>query len=202
MPEIPSDEGEFLFVGDHPALDFLNTAPITEEGRDEKLESMDALFRWYARVEIVTPEAIANLRDSNFVRDRADEIIQSARDFRAEYRSFVTAWTSVDESEDRSILDDWLRKVRPLLQFSADGHALEPALPPEPEEPKEMIGPVVYHAARLAIDVDRRRISQCDGRDCVLLFVDTTRNRSRRWCRMSKCGNRAKVRRHRNQSES
>ena len=40
-------------------------------------------------------------------------------------------------------------------------------------------------------------IRECDGDTCGWLFLDTTRNHSRRWCDMRGCGNRAKVRRHR-----
>ena len=37
---------------------------------------------------------------------------------------------------------------------------------------------------------------QCASDDCDWLFVDTSRNRSRRWCDMAECGNRAKARRN------
>jgi len=56
--------------------------------------------------------------------------------------------------------------------------------------------------ARDAIDlfaftpVDRVRV--CAADDCPLVFVDTSRPGARRWCSMARCGNRAKVRSHRN----
>ena len=40
------------------------------------------------------------------------------------------------------------------------------------------------------------RIRKCQNPACVLWFFDTTRNRTRRWCSMAVCGNRAKARRH------
>lgn len=39
-----------------------------------------------------------------------------------------------------------------------------------------------------------RRVSACD--ECRWLYLDTTRNRSRRWCDPADCGNRARQRRH------
>ena len=36
----------------------------------------------------------------------------------------------------------------------------------------------------------------CDGDGCAWLFIDTSKNRTRRWCDMAICGNRAKARRH------
>ncbi len=40
------------------------------------------------------------------------------------------------------------------------------------------------------------RVKACAEAGCGTLFHDTSRNRSRRWCAMEDCGNRAKARRH------
>jgi predicted RNA-binding Zn ribbon-like protein len=48
----------------------------------------------------------------------------------------------------------------------------------------------------LTSDADRARVRQCGGLDCHWLFMDTSKNRSRQWCSMTSCGNRAKARRH------
>jgi predicted RNA-binding Zn ribbon-like protein len=45
--------------------------------------------------------------------------------------------------------------------------------------------------------VDLRRVRECGSATCEWLFVDRSRNHSRRWCDMNDCGNRAKVRRFR-----
>lgn len=46
------------------------------------------------------------------------------------------------------------------------------------------------------------RIRQCGAGDCALVFVDTSRPGRRRWCSMERCGNRAKVRAHRDRHRS
>lgn len=43
----------------------------------------------------------------------------------------------------------------------------------------------------------RARIRACSADDCSLLYLDTSRSGTRRWCSMQRCGNRAKVRAHR-----
>ena len=53
--------------------------------------------------------------------------------------------------------------------------------------------PVLWSAAALLTGEDRHRLKLCQG--CGLLFLDQSRNRSRRWCDMGSCGNRAKQRR-------
>ena len=60
---------------------------------------------------------------------------------------------------------------------------------------------VTWAVARSAADLltsdQLGRVRQCaDDRGCGYLFVDTSRNRSRRWCSMKSCGNRAKAKRH------
>ncbi|MBU2667134.1 CGNR zinc finger domain-containing protein [Actinoplanes bogorensis] len=44
------------------------------------------------------------------------------------------------------------------------------------------------------LDRDRPELRRCDGDGCGWLFLDTTRNHSRRWCDPADCGNRARVR--------
>ena len=39
-------------------------------------------------------------------------------------------------------------------------------------------------------------LHECAGEDCGWLFLDTSKNHSRRWCDMKSCGNRAKVGKH------
>lgn len=56
---------------------------------------------------------------------------------------------------------------------------------------------VARSAAELLTSDQLGRVRQCaDDRGCGYLFVDTSRNGSRRWCSMKSCGNRAKAKRH------
>ena len=43
---------------------------------------------------------------------------------------------------------------------------------------------------------DPSRVRRCAHPECVLYFHDTSPKRSRRWCSMATCGNRAKAARH------
>lgn len=55
---------------------------------------------------------------------------------------------------------------------------------------------VLTSAAELLASDRLGRIRECAAPDCTWLFVDESRNRSRRWCDMRTCGNRVKARRH------
>jgi predicted RNA-binding Zn ribbon-like protein len=61
---------------------------------------------------------------------------------------------------------------------------------------ESVLGPIALSALTTLTQGDLSRIKQCQGEKCGWLFFDTTKNKSRRWCEMEICGNRAKQRRH------
>ena len=58
-----------------------------------------------------------------------------------------------------------------------------------------VLGPITLSALTLLTQSELARIKQCQGDHCGWLFFDTTKNKSRRWCEMEVCGNRAKQKR-------
>ena len=64
---------------------------------------------------------------------------------------------------------------------------------PEPQLTAAILGPITLSALDLLLDADFSRIKQCRGNHCGWLFYDSTKNKSRHWCDMSVCGNRAKA---------
>lgn len=60
-----------------------------------------------------------------------------------------------------------------------------------------ILWPVARAASELMTSEQISRVRECeDDRGCGYLFIDHSKNRSRRWCSMESCGNRAKARRH------
>jgi predicted RNA-binding Zn ribbon-like protein len=55
---------------------------------------------------------------------------------------------------------------------------------------------IAVSAGLLLTSADRDRVKQCPGERCGWVFVDASRNRSRRWCDSRECGNRERVRAH------
>src|SRR5512142_2855250 len=65
----------------------------------------------------------------------------------------------------------------------------------------------LWPIARAAVDVlttpdERDRLRECASDTCAWVFVDRTKNHSRRWCDMGGCGNRSKVRAFRERQKS
>lgn len=82
--------------------------------------------------------------------------------------------------------------TRFLLAPRADGIALSMPVGPHPD----LLGPILRSALHLFASPDLARLRECAGERCGKLYLDHTRNASRRWCDMETCGNRAKARRH------
>lgn len=56
---------------------------------------------------------------------------------------------------------------------------------------------VAVSAAELLVGQHLHRVRECEGRNCGWLFLDTTRNATRRWCSSEECGSLARVTRFR-----
>src|SRR5580700_9867410 len=57
-----------------------------------------------------------------------------------------------------------------------------------------LLAAIARSAAELIAEGASARLGVCSNPDCGLFFYDTSRTRRRRWCSMSRCGNRHKVR--------
>jgi predicted RNA-binding Zn ribbon-like protein len=64
----------------------------------------------------------------------------------------------------------------------------------------QVLGAAVADAIALLTGRQLDRLRECAADDCYLLFLDTSRPGTRRWCSMRRCGNRNKVRTHRDRS--
>ena len=68
----------------------------------------------------------------------------------------------------------------------------------EPAALHGMLWPIAWSAAHVLQEPQTlRRVRECASDSCSWLFMDMSKNGSRRWCSMESCGNRAKAHRHR-----
>ena len=83
--------------------------------------------------------------------------------------------------------------ARSRLVFDKDGVGW--SLPSESDDLERPLWDIARSAADLLTSGEHDRIKECASTTCEWVFLDRSRNRSRRWCDMSDCGNRAKARR-------
>lgn len=61
----------------------------------------------------------------------------------------------------------------------------------------QALSSIARDAVAILGDRSEVRVRRCAAEDCRLVFHDESRTNNRRWCAMERCGNRAKVRAHR-----
>ena len=66
--------------------------------------------------------------------------------------------------------------------------------------PARLTAGIAASFADALVHGDPSRIKVCQNRDCLWVFYDRSRNRSRRWCDVKECGDLIRVRRHRERS--
>jgi predicted RNA-binding Zn ribbon-like protein len=175
----------------HAALDFCNTlAGWGEDETGEYLKSYDHLAVWTAAYGLVEPSVAGALRRRARRRpDAAEEVLRDARDLRAALYSVALA-PHPGPDWDRVAVGASASAAAALFELH-DGRGMW-VLP-------ESIGlglpvlAVAREAAAMLASPDLAAVRACPGSQCGWLFLD--RSGRRRWCTMSTCGNRDKVRR-------
>jgi predicted RNA-binding Zn ribbon-like protein len=185
-------EGEFLFLGNHLALDFLNTRPRINGELVEWLPDFSALLRWFQAAALLDPRSAADILKKWDRSPDARKALQSIIDLREELRKSVAAWEAgkAVSRELAATLNDLMAKHPMLLRLKHAGTELWF----EVHRPHDLLAPLAYSAAKLFAEEDHPRVRQCGA--CVLHFLDTSKKGTRRWCSMEICGNRAKVAAH------
>lgn len=197
---MPSDRPNPFFVGNHPALDFLNTVATPQGTVIDWLCSGQDLVEWLEAAGLIDPATAA--RAAAWKPGELEKAAAAAREFRDWLRAFVmvrkgkplriTAATLAPLnqilSQDRSIPQIELARGRGKADTS---YVLRRTR--RWESPAELLAPLAEAAADLVCNQDFRLIRACQGSRCCLLFLDRTKGHARRWCSMAICGNRAKV---------
>jgi len=185
-------------VGGSLAVDFVNTLDWRlRKVPSEGLRTYADLVRWTWSAGLVTGSEARSLLEWADLHPRAatrelaravelrESIALVFAALRDETRLPSDALATLDAACRAGALD---RSLRPLGRFAEWSRT--PGAPP----PQRPAWTVADDAARLLTSPDRERLSQCRDEDCGWFFLDTSRNRSRRWCTMKGCGNRNKAR--------
>lgn len=184
----------FLFVGNHLALDFLNTHPAPNGELTEWLPDISALLRWFHAAELLGAREAENLQQRWGKSAQAQRTLEAVRELRERLRKEVLAWErrgivhrSTADELNRLMAD---HPMRTRLKLSGSGSS-STELWFEPRQPEDLFAPLAHSAAILFANVDHNRVRKCG--QCVLHFHDTSKKGTRHWCSMQLCGNRLKV---------
>ena len=190
----------FDLTGGYVCLDFTNTVEDRlDETPQELLSSYSDLIAWGRQAQIVSDEEARRLLEEEARRPAdATATLQCAMNLReALYRICEkVVEEAMPEESDLLILDSVLSQGMAQARILAEGDGFRWGWEAQGEVLESVLWVVARSAADLLTSELRHAVRMCGAADCGWLFMDTSKNHSRRWCNMKRCGNRAKARRY------
>lgn len=196
------EEGSHVFElsGGRLCLDFANTVGNhAGTSPNEHLNSYADLVSWgcqagtltYEEAEHLLQQAAQSPQEAHAVLTRAITLREAI------YRIFSQiAAGQPPPHEDLDLLNAALSEVLPHLRIVWANGRFTWGWAGEHNALDRMLWPVIRDAAELLNSEDLSRVRECANDTCGWLFIDRSKNHSRRWCDMKTCGNQAKARRH------
>lgn len=189
-----SSSSPFLFVGDHPALDLLNTVVGLGDERRDLLDTPRALHAWLAAMPWPMPEAQALPLGGAPRAAEWEDALAQVRQLREEGRGLVDAWRGGTLSAVRlARLRGWMAQVDYRLDLQRDGEAVATRWVPQLPGPRALPALLAASFAELLAGTPAASVKTCAGEGCALCFADRTKAGRRLFCSAALCGNRAKV---------
>jgi len=197
--------GKFIFVGNHPCLDFINTEMIVNGKPTDVLESFDDLVSWLVQVNLLT-KAQADVAGAELNHKESTSLLEQAKTFRATLRELaarIVARKPIPTSII-TVINQFLSQRPGYPQLVRRKSGFEQRFHSAAAPVQNLLAPLAEAASDLLCQADFALIKKCGNPACILYFYDTTKNHTRNWCSMQMCGNRIKVAAHyqrkRNQS--
>ena len=184
---------EFLFVGNHLALDFLNTKLVLAGSPKELLPDVDAMVRWLVASGLLTRTKGKALAKTWRDTPQAGVLLRKLLEFREGLRAVVVRQEAGFSVSNAFIaeLNSLLKQHPGVIALQREGEKLGLETAFELEKPDDVWAPIAIAVAELLSDVSPARLRKCEA--CIVHFLDTSKKGSRRWCSMNICGNRIKV---------
>jgi predicted RNA-binding Zn ribbon-like protein len=193
----PSGLGPFELSGGNLCLDFVNTWGDRDRPDTDGLQTYAQLLAFARQTGLLNPLAEGELA-AQAETPAASAATQAARNLREALYGIFSA-----RAHDRTIpdldldcLNGALKEALPNLCLGLQGSGLIWHWQGERGALTSPLWPIARAAADLLTGESAPLVRECGGAACTWLFLDHSRGRSRRWCSMASCGNRAKARRH------
>lgn len=202
MSATATSEFQFDLSGGHLALDLANSLSRRHDPvrRKEHLGTFLDVVSFFRQSSLLSPKDAQELREYA-MRQPAEARRSFAKIVKlreAIYRVFAAiAQRKPVAAADVQIINDFAVEAlgHRALAPSNRGYGWE-WLHDASHRTDWLLWPVAKAAADLLTSGELPMLRFCEAPDCEWLFLDHSRNRSRRWCDMKSCGNRAKARRH------
>src|SRR5215469_2395193 len=176
---------QFDFIGDHLAVNFINTLRTPNGELFEVFETDKDVRDWLRRAGVSTPSETANWPSG--------ALVKKARELREIALKAVEA-KKAGKRPRLDALNSFLEHSISYPQLAVRaGSKIEIVSVYRGRTAEEFLAPIAESVADLLANGDFDLIRHCEGDKCSLWFYDRTKAHRRRWCTAAVCGNRAKV---------
>jgi predicted RNA-binding Zn ribbon-like protein len=195
----PAPDHEIELAGGALALDFANTVGGTHVSpTHDHLRSYGDIAR-FAVLAGSLPSSVAKRLTERAGRDptRAEAVYELGIALRESIWAVFSALASGESPRDAdlALIGDAAAAGAARSRLVYDKNGVGWSLASDSDELERPLWDIARSAADLLTSGEHDRIKECASATCEWVFLDRSRNRSRRWCDMSDCGNRAKARR-------
>jgi predicted RNA-binding Zn ribbon-like protein len=184
-------------VAGNAALDLVNTLDwrFRANGPEELLESYDDLVGFAGQAELLTAKRARQLKGEDSVA--AHRALEQARDLREALADLIYSGLDGRDASSASMrtMEKFLQSARAQAKLVREGTRLRWDWAGAETKPEFPVWLLTRAASRLMLSENVERVRACDNPECRWLFLDTSKNHTRRWCDMKICGNRMKARR-------
>jgi predicted RNA-binding Zn ribbon-like protein len=188
---------EFVFTGGRDCLDFANTVSgRTRAHPRQRILDYTALVAWGLQARLLTEaESRQLLEQARLAPAEAEAVYWRAIGLREAIYQLVSAHAAglPQPAPALETLNYELRLAHQHLEILPEGTGYDWCWNGIPVAMDSILWLVARSAGDLLTSPDLERAGECQGDDCTWLFMDTSKNHSRRWCDMNECGNRAKA---------
>jgi predicted RNA-binding Zn ribbon-like protein len=190
-----SMEAKPLFLGGHPALDFLNTTFTPPGAVVDVIGSGDAFVAWLVEAGHLDAASAAKLkrRESAKTLEAVATEARKTRDWAAGWIARWRAAPSGDYESERRRLNSLLARAQNYREIVPTEEGWTLAERTHLGAAAELIALIDAPIARLVTNESPDLIRRCAGTECSLWFLDRTKAHRRVFCSAAACGNRAKV---------
>jgi len=198
--DVKRDPGSIKLLGGRLCLDFVNTVDCYGcSDLGEYLNNYQDLVFWCRHVGMITDQEAKTLSTKSTENPaeakRTHHLAIELREI--VYRIFSSIAEGKFQCEnDLAVFNDYLSKTMRWSQIVKTKNGFYWDILGNKMKLDWIINPVIRSAADLLISEELQKIKKCSDPTCGWLFLDSSRNRSRRWCDMRDCGNRAKASRY------
>ena len=189
----------FELSGGTLCLDFANTWSDRDRPETDNFRGYPDLLAFALQTGLLTSGEKARLAGrADQDPQAAEEALASGRSLREALYGILSAIAAAREPEaaDLERLNAALPEAFSRLRLENRGSDFVWTWAASEDSLAAPLWPILRSAAELLTSEDRNQVRECAGTACTWLFLDRSRNRSRRWCSMETCGNRAKAHRH------